>query len=152
MVKFSFAAIAGMTAAALTSVALAPVEASADRMRRYLWQQRPLLVFAPSSAAAALKRQLGVVRANRAGFSERDMVVIIVAEDRVSMAMGAGSGAGATALRRRFGVGGEEFRVILVGKDGGAKLSSRAPVSASRLFQLIDSMPMRQQEMQRQRG
>ena len=39
------------------------------------------------------------------------------------------------------------FEILLVGKDGGVKLRSPAPVSTRDLFALIDAMPMRQREM-----
>ena len=43
------------------------------------------------------------------------------------------------------------FRVVLIGKDGGVKLRQEEPISVADLFALIDSMPMRKQEM-RQRS
>ena len=138
--------ISGLSAA-MAIAALPPQPA--DAMARYKWQKRPLLVFAPAPGSPKLARQLAVLRANRGGFRDRDMVVVVVAGERVSMAMGAAPRQGATALRRRYGIARGTFRTILVGKDGGAKLTSAAPVSASRLFRLIDSMPMRRQEMQR---
>ena len=39
------------------------------------------------------------------------------------------------------------FRFILIGKDGGIKLSSDKPVTLEQLFALIDSMPMRRYEV-----
>ncbi|MHC5826161.1 MAG: DUF4174 domain-containing protein, partial [Nostoc sp.] len=57
----------------------------------------------------------------------------------------------AAKLRNRFRVNKENFRVILVGKDGGVKRSDTTPVKATAIFEQIDAMPMRQQEMQ-QRG
>lgn len=42
------------------------------------------------------------------------------------------------------------FRVRLVGKDGGVKLDSSAPVSVADLFTLIDAMPMRRAEQRMQ--
>jgi len=36
----------------------------------------------------------------------------------------------------------------LVGKDGGVKRSETTPVQATAIFEQIDAMPMRQQEMQ----
>ena len=39
-----------------------------------------------------------------------------------------------------------EFRLILIGKDGGIKLNSRK-ISLEEIFSLIDTMPMRQEEM-----
>ena len=60
-----------------------------------------------------------------------------------------GDGPEAAALRHRLGLPAKTFRVVLVGKDGGAKLASDAPIPPSRLFGTIDAMPMRRQEMRR---
>ena len=40
------------------------------------------------------------------------------------------------------------FRILLIGKDGGIKFESNRSISLMHLFKLIDSMPMRQNEMQ----
>ncbi len=50
-------------------------------------------------------------------------------------------------LREQFEVGDDEFRVILVGKDGGVKLKENTAISTCRLFGIVDGMPMRRQEM-----
>ncbi|MCC5669889.1 DUF4174 domain-containing protein [Nostoc sp. CHAB 5784] len=49
---------------------------------------------------------------------------------------------------KRFGVDKENFRIILVGKDGGVKRQDTTPVQPTAIFKQIDAMPMRQQEMQ----
>jgi hypothetical protein len=54
---------------------------------------------------------------------------------------------GASALKAPFGVANASFRAVLVGKDGGAKLSQPTPLDAARLFATIDAMPMRRDEM-----
>jgi hypothetical protein len=41
------------------------------------------------------------------------------------------------------------FEVLLVGKDGGVKLRRDQPVAASEITALIDTMPMRRNEMRR---
>jgi hypothetical protein len=41
------------------------------------------------------------------------------------------------------------FEVLLVGKDGGVKLRRLHPVDPAEIAALIDTMPMRQQEMRR---
>ena len=45
----------------------------------------------------------------------------------------------------------QSFRILLIGKDGGIKYESNQYVSLIQLFELIDSMPMRQDEMQHDR-
>ena len=42
----------------------------------------------------------------------------------------------------------QSFRILLIGKDGGIKYESNRFVSLIQLFELIDSMPVRQDEMQ----
>lgn len=55
----------------------------------------------------------------------------------------------AQSLRKKFDVPPGEFTVILVGKDGGIKLNRQVQTQLADIFSLIDSMPMRQEEMRR---
>ena len=87
----------------------------------------------------------------RHGLNERDIVVIFVIEDAVSTKGRPAGPVSAVDLREVYGALPHEFRVVLVGKDGGVKLRQEEPISAADLFALIDSMPMRKQEM-RQRS
>ena len=43
----------------------------------------------------------------------------------------------------------ETFRVVLIGLDGGIKYSQTEVLSRDKLFDIIDSMPMRQAEIRR---
>ena len=52
----------------------------------------------------------------------------------------------ARALIKRFPCS-KGFAVYLVGKDGGTKLTGVEPVNPLEIYQLIDSMPMRQREI-----
>lgn len=51
----------------------------------------------------------------------------------------------------RYGVSEDLFALILVGKDGGVKLTRNEPIALDRIFALVDSMPMRRREI-RERG
>jgi hypothetical protein len=135
--------------AALAAIGALTHAAGASAMSAYTWKKRPLVVFAPSSSDAALARQKAIVASSRAGMAERHMVVVYVVGDSVSADLGAGPGMGAGALRARYGVSAGAFRAVLVGKDGGSKLSSGSPLSAGTLFATIDAMPMRRDEMRR---
>ncbi len=125
--------------------------ASATAMSGYLWKKRPLVVFAPSEGNQNLAQQRATVAGNRGGFAERDMVIVYVVGDSVSSDLGGGPGLSASALRGRYGVASGSFRAVLVGKDGGSKLSSGSPFSSSTLFGTIDAMPMRADEMRRRK-
>lgn len=113
------------------------------------WEQRPLLLFGPAADDQALRRQEAALEADRAGVLDRRIAVYIVT-DTVEAGLGAPApDVSADDLRRRFGVPAGAFRVVLVGLDGGAKLSEGEPVATDRLFGLIDGMPMRREEPRR---
>jgi hypothetical protein len=50
-------------------------------------------------------------------------------------------------IAERFNLAKADFALLLIGKDGLEKLRSREVVSPETLFRLVDSMPMRQEEM-----
>jgi Domain of unknown function (DUF4174) len=136
-----------IVAGGLAGVAALAPTARATAMSVYRWKKRPLVVFASDEAAPALASQRAAVAGDRGGFTERDMVVVWVIGDQVTADFGAGPGLDAKALRARYGIATTAFRSLLIGKDGGVKLSSAEPLTAKRLFVEIDSMPMRRQEM-----
>ncbi|RYE36592.1 MAG: DUF4174 domain-containing protein [Sphingobacteriaceae bacterium] len=54
-------------------------------------------------------------------------------------------------LFKKYKANPKGFTFILFGKDGGEKMRSTQPVSLEKLYQVIDSMPMRKNEMQNNR-
>lgn len=85
-------------------------------------------------------------------FANRDLVLVQVLAQGNSYANGQQiDSSSATQLRDRFGVGKNDFRVVLVGKDGGTKLSDSSPIKTDTIYNEIDAMPMRRQEI-RERG
>ena len=50
-----------------------------------------------------------------------------------------------SSIRKRFNF--EDFILILIGKDGGVKYRTNEPVKINKIFELIDKMPMRMQEI-----
>ena len=111
--------------------------ADADPLALYRWNARILVVFAPNEGDPQLARQKDLLVGVGHGVAERDLVVLEAI----------GSSSEADRLRRKLGVPDGEFRAVLVGKDGGAKLTDTAPIAPDRLFATIDAMPMRRQEM-----
>ena len=109
---------------------------------------RPLLIFTSTPNDPQLQIQLRILSENAEAAAERNIVPIVIPWNNP-----APSGTttltptGAEAARRRFSVPPTDFTAILVGKDGGEKLRSSRPISFTKLRDLIDSMPMRQQEI-----
>lgn len=140
-----------MNRIAIATAALAVVSTASEAtaMANYRWKYRPLLVFADGGANAFLAKQRSMVAASRSGFSDRGVVLVWVVGNSVRAELGPGPAQSAGALRARFGASTAAFRAVLVGKDGGAKLSQSMPLDAARLFATIDAMPMRRDEMRR---
>ncbi len=113
---------------------------------------RPLLLFAPGAEDGRFRAQIGAL--DGPGMRDRQipLVLILAAPNEYGASGNIPSSALAkaeqAAARARFGVGEGQFRVVLLGKDGGEKFSSATPVSWGRLASLVDSMPMRREEMQ----
>lgn len=114
----------------------------------FQWKNRPLLVFAPSAEHPLVREQLARVDAERAGFRERDMVLLRIPPHGEGRADGeALSAVDVDALRAEFGIEPDEFAAILVGKDGTEKQRWMRPAEMVAVFRLIDGMPMRREEM-----
>lgn len=116
---------------------------------QYVWKNRLLFLFSPSPEAPAYKALSDELRRNPDGVRDRDLLVFRILEQGPSLVGSQEmSPQEAEELRRRFGAGRGALTMVLVGKDGGVKLQRSEPVALSDIFGLIDSMPMRQREMQ----
>ena len=112
------------------------------------WEKRPLLLFGAGERDPALRKQLDAVESAREGFAERDMVLIVVLGEGTSRIEGRPlSLEDAQQLRAFFEIGNDEFALRLVGKDGDVKRASETVVAMRDIYDQIDAMPMRQQEL-----
>ena len=112
------------------------------------WKNRVLVLFSPSESDASFQLQKQGLASSAEGVVDRDLVILEIMEQAQSRAGNQLlSEKSVQAIRKRLGVETGPFQVLLIGKDGGVKLRSSEAVSMKDLFGLIDSMPMRQQEM-----
>ena len=80
--------------------------------------------------------------------SERDLVVFKIFETGPSyMETTRIDPQTAATIRTKFAAPLGQFTCILVGKDGGTKLKRHSRVKLEEIFNLIDAMPMRREEM-----
>ncbi len=146
---------------ALTACSAGPSRAETDPLAPYRWRHRPVLIFAPAPGPNGpdpdpdpdVVAQDAILKAAAQGLWDRDIAVFRVVADRVTLQDAKGGpakvSADADTLRSVFAVAPDQFMVILVGKDGDEKLRQSTPLSAERLFDTIDAMPMRRREMRR---
>lgn len=131
----------GLCAAASTGIAGG---AAADPLAAFLWESRPILVFAPDRHDPQLREQMGRFSMHRAEYRDREVIVVEIA-GQLMRAQGRAV-PHAPEMRARFGVPGDAFTVILIGKDGTEKLRTGEVTDPRVFYQAIDAMPMRQQE------
>ena len=129
------------------SAAIAPAQATAAELSDYLWQSRPLLVFAPSEGDPRLGETMRRIEASRCDFVDRDMVLgRIVAEGTSTLDGDVVDTTQAQRLASEFGIGANGFSVVLIGKDGGEKWRVNDVPDLSTIYAVIDGMPMRGRE------
>ena len=124
--------------------------ATADILSPLLWKNRVLILFDASRSSAPLDRQIDMLRQRRSEMRERDLVAISNPgkSDTASVIGYVSIPQGANReLRARFKPTARGMTIILVGKDGNEKGRWQKLVQAGEIFELIDSMPMRQKEM-----
>ncbi|UCG56784.1 MAG: DUF4174 domain-containing protein [Phycisphaerales bacterium] len=120
---------------------------------KYRWKSRLFLIFAPSHEDGDYLRQSSEFDGAAHELQDRDIVVIELLETgRSTMGALPMANEEQSVLRRRFEVPADGFCFILIGKDGAVKLRSKQPVGSGDLFELIDSMPMRKEEMRGKAG
>ena len=127
----------------LCAFALLPPQ-STRTLRSYRETTRPLLIFAPIAKDPRLRQQLALLAPFAPGLRERQLVLLTLVPDGSDALLGREEQARA---RQTYAITPDSFVVLLLGKDGGEKQRWTAPVAFPVLRDLIDSMPMRQDEM-----
>lgn len=110
-----------------------------DNLSDFLWQSRPIVVFADSENDPRFEQQLTLLQAQAAALAERDVVVLTDTDPSVT-----------SDLRKKLRPRG--FMIVLIGKDGGIKLRKASPWDVREVSRVIDKMPMRQREVRERRS
>lgn len=131
----------------ISVASLGPAQAMAAELSDYLWQRRPLLLFAPSESDPRLLETMRLIEAGRCDFVDRDMVLgRIVTEGTSTLDGHVVDTNQAQELMSEFGIGADSFSVVLLGKDGGEKLRAADVPDLQTIYAVIDGMPMRARE------
>ena len=117
-------------------------------LQAYKWENRLVLVFAPTAADAQWQKQQQLLKQAENEMAARDLLTLGVLENQVNSPNAKSDNfPSSKALRERYNVKPTAFEVILIGKDGGEKYRSQEVINPAKIFQIIDAMPMRKQEM-----
>jgi len=114
------------------------------RLATMVGKSRVVMVYCPKSSDAEFKLQKEWLSKVGAGILERDLCVMDCVESQLTSE-------DIAHLKERFRYSPNHFCFWLIGKDGEVKMISGTPVKPEHIFGLIDSMPMRREEMKRNR-
>lgn len=108
-------------------------------LNEFVWIARPVIVFADSPNDPRFLQQLELLADRPDVLAERD-VLVVVDTDPVTM----------SDIRTRLRPRG--FMLVIMGKDGEVELRKPAPWDVREISRSIDKMPLRQQEIDAERG
>ena len=111
-----------------------PIEIQGIELNQYLWKNRIILTYAEDEQNPDLIKLKAEMKENDCEILNRDLLRFHFSNERKT--------------GNHTTTNDQSFRILLIGKDGGIKYESNQYVSLIQLFELIDSMPMRQDEMQ----
>ena len=114
--------------------AVGPVPAAEVVLADFLWQRRPVVVFADRPDDPQFIRQMAILDAGLSELDERD-VVVITDTDPAQM----------SDARQRLRPRG--FSLVLMDKDGQVKRRQPSPWSLREITHTIDRFPLRREEM-----
>jgi len=121
-------------------------------VKEHMWQQRVLIITAVSPTNVGYKEQNQILNSGKKGMKERDLVIYRLYTDHwLDPSKSPLNEKQAEAIYDRYDIPRNTFSVVLIGKDGGVKMRKNDLVTTKEIFDLIDSMPMRQQEMRRKK-
>ncbi len=110
-------------------------------LNEYIWKNRVVVTFSPSKKNSERRHFLNSIKKNLCEFNSRNIIHfdLIFNEENQEIEK-------IKNFFKNLSLSASEFRLILIGKDGEIKLNSRK-TSLEEIFSLIDTMPMRQEEM-----
>ena len=98
------------------------------------------------------KSQLDQINFEDKEFIDRNLVIILLEEDNSKISYDGLKTIktidydSTLSIRNKYDF--KNFKLLLIGKDGGEKYNSNEPVNINVIYELIDAMPMRKQEIE----
>ena len=110
-------------------------------LKEYIWKKRVIVTFSPNKNNTDRINFLNSINKNLCEYNSRNIIHMDLLFNGKNQEIEKYK-----SFFEKLSIFPIGFRLILFGKDGGIKLNSRK-TSLEEIFSLIDSMPMRQEEM-----
>ena len=117
-------------------------------LKNFEWENRVLII---GGYGSKFKSQLDQIDFESKEFIDRDLVIILLEEDNSRISYDGLNSISTIdydstlSIRNKYDF--KNFKLLLIGKDGGEKYNSNDPININVIYELIDGMPMRKQEI-----
>jgi len=127
----------------------------AQDLQKHQWQHRILIVHTTDADSEKFVDQLQAFNGQEKGLIERKLILYKIIGNQLELldfknSRPLDSGTISENFIYKYLQNTNDFKIILLGLDGGIKLQQESILSIDTLFNTIDAMPMRQREMNKQ--
>ena len=123
---------------------------NAQNIESYQWKNRIVLLKSIATTKDLLQEQLQLFEVQTKAVEDREIIIFVLEADRVLNLKGKEVALSAAEITNKYQLGGFQG-VILIGKDGGVKWKEPFLVKPNTVFDIIDAMPMRRMEMEKEK-
>lgn len=117
------------------SLLLIPTMMLSQDFQEYKWKKRVIVVESPTFEDAKAKEQVSLLKAEKSKFDDYKLLIIEKTNEGKSTDF-------SSPVKVRSEVSIKEFKISLIGLDGGVKYRSGKVISVEKFFSLIAAMPM----------
>lgn len=134
------------TLALLTTI-LFNCKVNAQAISSHKWKDRVLIILTDEKSVDRLHRQVNILQTDQEGLKDRKLVIYSVKGYACRKGINSDKWVDGSNSFEAFKDSEKNFKVILIGLDGGIKIDQSDVLSLDELFSTIDAMPMRRSEL-----
>ena len=116
------------------------------------WENRLVLILVENTDNTNYQKQTEELKNHLDGVKERKIVVYHISPGKFKVGLSDEEWQKSETEYGRYKKTNSQPEIVLLGLDGGVKLRSKEFLSSQKLFETIDAMPMRMQEMKRKKN
>jgi len=126
------------------------INVNAQNLSTHQWKNRLILILVNDTPPPELQGQLTEFRTHSVGIKERKLEIYQIQPNQFQRGLNTDNEwINSDELYKKYKSGDTPFEVILIGLDGGIKLTQNDILTCEKLFAIIDAMPMRRRELRR---
>ena len=117
-------------------------------LKEHLWKNRVVLIITSDSGSEIYTSQIEAFNIDSQEFEERKLIIYKIFPDKYKVDTPKdNSWVLDSKLYTKYNSNARDFKIMLIGLDGGVKLEQHKVLTSKELFSTIDSMPMRSSEL-----